>query len=99
MLAAVDVGPKWLQVTLDVGHTMVNGTDWRDYVDRFGDRIAVCHLHQNDGQSDSHDPILEYQSFVDTVGAQYTVFEMQAIEDVAVCLGVDPAETAGSRAK
>jgi sugar phosphate isomerase/epimerase len=89
MLDAVDVGPEWLRVTLDVGHTMVNDTDWRDYVARFGDRITVCHLHQNDGGRDAHDPITEYEELLEVVDAEYSIFEMKSIEDVATCLGVD----------
>lgn len=89
MLDSVDVDPEWLQVTLDIGHTMVNSTDWRAYVERFGDRIRVCHLHQNDGDRDAHEPIPEYERFVELVDAEYNVFEMKSIEDVAICLDVD----------
>lgn len=88
-LDAIDVGPDALGITLDVGHASVNGTDWREYVERFGDRITVCHLHDNDGESDAHEPLTEFEPIVDAVDAPYNVFETKTIEDVAVCLGAD----------
>lgn len=92
-LDQIGVGPETLQITLDVGHASVNGTDWREYVDRFGDRITVCHLHGNDGSTDAHNPLDEYEGIIDTVGAAYNVFEMKTPGDIAACLGTEPAET------
>ena len=86
-LEAVDADPQWLQVTLDVGHASVNGNDVQSYVDRFGDRITVCHLHDNDGERDAHDPLLDYEHVVETVDADYNVFEMKAVSDLETCLG------------
>ena len=96
-LDRIGVGAETLRITLDVGHASVNGTDWREYVDRFGDRITVCHLHDNDGSADAHEPIGEYEEIVDTVGAAYNVFEMKTPADIAACLEVDPAETVPKR--
>jgi len=86
---AANVLPEYLGVTLDVGHAKVNGYHWRDFVDRFGDRIRVCHLHDNDGTADDHEPLPDYRRIVDAVPADYFVFEMKSVADVARCLGVD----------
>jgi len=88
-LDAVGVGPEALRITLDVGHASVNGTDWRVYPERFGDRIEVCHLHDNDGEADTHDPLTDYEPVVDAVGAPYNVFETKTAGDVATSLGRD----------
>lgn len=86
-LEAVGAGPDALGVTLDVGHASVNGTDWREHVERFGDRIVVCHLHDNDGESDAHEPLQDYEPIVEAVDATYNVFETKTVADVAACLG------------
>lgn len=85
-LAAVDADPEYLKVTLDVGHARVNGHDVTAVVDRFGDRIEVCHLHDNDGTADQHAPLTDYESFIGQVPAEYFVFEMKAVDDVATCV-------------
>ena len=68
-------------------------------VDRFGDRIRVCHLHDNDGTTDDHEPLSDYQRVVDAVPAEYFAFEMKSIADVARCMNVDyePIDTARER--
>ncbi|MFC7078613.1 sugar phosphate isomerase/epimerase family protein [Haloarcula halophila] len=98
MIDAVDVPPEYLSLTLDVGHAKVNGHDWRAFVDRFGDRIRVCHLHDNDGTTDQHRPFPEYESVAEAVPADAFVFEMKSVADVARTVGVDhaPPETGGS---
>ncbi len=88
-LAAVPVDGEHLGVTLDVGHAKVNGYDWREFVDRFGNRIRVCHLHDNDGTADQHDPLTEYREILETVPAAYFVFEMKTADDVARSVGAD----------
>ena len=88
-LAGVSVDPEVLGVTLDVGHAKANGYDWRDFVDRFGERIRVCHLHDNDGTGDHHDPLTDHQDIVETVPADYFVFEMKSVDDVAHCVEAD----------
>lgn len=88
-LDSVPVGGDHLGVTLDVGHAKANGYDWRDFVDRFGDRIHVCHLHDNDGTGDHHDPLMDYRDIVETVPADYFVFEMKRVDDVARCVETD----------
>lgn len=89
MLDTVDVVPEYLGVTLDVGHANVNDEDWRGFVERFGDRIRVCHLHDNDGTGDQHEPLREYESFVEAVPADCFVFEMKSVGDIATCMRVD----------
>ena len=86
----VDVLPESLGITLDVGHAKVNGYHWRDFVDRFGDRITVCHLHDNGGTGDQHEPLPDYQRIVETVPADYFVFEMKSVADIARCMRLDP---------
>ncbi len=86
VLDEVGADPAALGVTLDVGHATVNGHDWRAFVDRFGDRIEVVHLHDNDGTADDHEPFPGYEPVVDAVDAPYNVFEMKRVADVARCL-------------
>ncbi len=95
-LAAVDADPDYLKVTLDVGHARVNGHDVTAFVDRFGDRIEVCHLHDNDGTADQHEPLTDYEPFLAHVPADYFVFEMKAVSDVRTCVGETTATEAGS---
>jgi sugar phosphate isomerase/epimerase len=89
MIDTVDVPPQYLSVTLDVGHAKVNGYDWRAFVEEFGHRIRVCHLHENDGTSDQHRPFPEYESVVEAVPANYFVLEMKSVADVGRCVGAD----------
>lgn len=95
MLETVDVAPQYLCVTLDVGHAKVNGEDWRDFVEEFGHRIRVCHLHDNDGTADQHRPLPEYDSLVEVIPADQFVFEMKSLEDLARSVGTErsPPET------
>ena len=88
-LAGVSIDPEVLGVTLDVGHAKANGYDWTDFVERFGDRIRICHLHDNDGTGDHHDPLTDYQGIVEAVPADYFVFEMKSVDDVAHCVEAD----------
>ncbi len=97
IIDTIGVGPDALGITLDVGHASVNGNDYQEYVDRFGDRIHVCHLHDNDGQSDAHNPLIDYEPVVDAVDATYNVFETKTIEDVAVCIGLESINTPSAR--
>jgi sugar phosphate isomerase/epimerase len=89
MLDSVDVAEKYLGVTLDVGHANVNGEDWRTFVEEFGDRIRVCHLHDNDGTADQHRPLPEYERFVDAIPADQFVFEMKSLDDLATSVGAE----------
>jgi sugar phosphate isomerase/epimerase len=95
MIDAVDVPPKYLSVTLDVGHAKVNGHDWQEFVEEFGNRIRVCHLHDNDGTGDQHRPFPEYEAVIEAVPANCFVFEMKSVADVGKCVGTDrtPPET------
>lgn len=89
MLEAVDVTPKYLGVTLDVGHANVNGEDWQGFVAEFGDRIRVCHLHDNDGTDDQHWPLPDYGPLVEAIPANHFVFEMKSLDDLARSVGSD----------
>jgi len=89
MLDAVDVPASSLGVTLDVGHAQVNGDDWQAFVEAFGDRIHVCHLHDNDGTADQHQPLPEYEAIVEAIPADYFVFEMKSVADVGRSVGAD----------
>lgn len=86
---SVDVPPQYLRVTLDVGHAKVDGHGWREFVGEFGHRIRVCHLHDNDGTADQHEPFPGYESVVEAVPADVFVFEMKSVPDVARCVGAD----------
>lgn len=89
MIDTVDVPPQYLSVTLDVGHAKVNDHDWRAFVEEFGHRIRVCHLHDNDGSADQHEPFPGYESVVESVPANYFVFEMKSLADIAASVGTD----------
>ena len=89
-LDAVDADPEWLRVTLDVGHAKVNGHDWREFADRFGDRVEVVHLHDNDGAADDHDPLPAYREVVAGTDAAYYVFETKRVDDVDACVADQP---------
>ncbi|MFW5956696.1 MAG: sugar phosphate isomerase/epimerase family protein, partial [Halorhabdus sp.] len=78
MIDSVDVPPQFLSVTLDVGHAKVNGHDYREFIEKFGHRIRVCHLHNNDATADQHEPLTEYKSVVESVPANFFVFEMKS---------------------
>lgn len=88
--AAADGAADYLDVTLDVGHAKVNGVAWRAFADRFGDRVRVLHLSENDGLTDSHDPIRAFTPICEAVGAPYNVLEMKSVDDVARCLEPTP---------
>jgi sugar phosphate isomerase/epimerase len=80
MLDSVDM--DGLKVTLDIGHAKVNGHHWRDFLDEFGERVHVVHLHDNDGETDQHQPLSGYESVVAEIKAPYNVFEIKAIGDI-----------------
>lgn len=86
-LADVPIDAEHLRVALDVGHAKANGYDWRSFLNQFEDRILVCHLHDNDGTGDHHALITDYHEIVDEVPAEYLVFEMKSVDDVARCVG------------
>jgi sugar phosphate isomerase/epimerase len=90
VLHAVDVPPEYFGVTLDVGHANVNGHDWRTFADRFADHVRVCHLHDNDGSADQHEPLVDHDPILETVPADYFVFETKSVADVARCLDTEP---------
>jgi sugar phosphate isomerase/epimerase len=85
-LDEVDVDSEYLGVTVDVGHAKVTGVDVAEFVDAFGDRIRVAHLHDNDGTADQHEPLPEYQSVAERVGAPYNVLEMKSLADLERCV-------------
>lgn len=89
MIDAVDVPPQYLSVTLDVGHAKVNDHDWHAFVEEFGHRIRVCHLHDNDGSTDLHEPFPGYESVIESIPANYFVFEMKSLDDIATSVGID----------
>lgn len=92
MIDSVDAPSQYLSVTLDVGHAKVNGHDWSEFVERFGHRIGVCHLHDNDGTADQHEPLTDYEPLVESIPADYFVFETKSVADVATSIGVEPTE-------
>ncbi|AUV80283.1 sugar phosphate isomerase/epimerase [Salinigranum rubrum] len=81
-----DVGVDSLRVTLDVGHAKVTGVAFEEFVERFGDRIVVAHLHDNDGTDDDHDPLPTFRSVGERIGAAYNVLEMKSLADVERCV-------------
>jgi sugar phosphate isomerase/epimerase len=92
-LADVGVDSESLRVTLDVGHAKASGLDYGAFVDRFGDRIHVAHLHDNDGTADDHDPLPDFRRVAADVGAPYNVLEMKSLADVDRCVSGERAST------
>ncbi|WP_231188408.1 sugar phosphate isomerase/epimerase family protein [Haladaptatus sp. DYF46] len=87
MITDVGADSDWLKLTLDVGHATVNGYEWRTFVERFGNRIEIVHLHDNDGTNDDHEPLQAYGDIGSSVDASYFVFEMKRVDDIATCVG------------
>ncbi|MFP4217631.1 MAG: sugar phosphate isomerase/epimerase family protein [Salinarchaeum sp.] len=85
-LGRIAADPAALRITLDIGHAKASGHDWQAFVERFGDRIEVLHLHDNDGEADTHDPIVAYEPICDAVDPSYAVFEMQSLADICACV-------------
>jgi len=48
------LGKDNLKVCLDTGHANVCGTDIGEAIRMLGDRLAVFHIHDNDGKNDQH---------------------------------------------
>ncbi|WP_435186812.1 sugar phosphate isomerase/epimerase family protein [Halobellus sp. EA9] len=92
ILDTVDAEPRILKVTLDVGHAKMNGFDYREFLERFGDRIEVVHLHDNDGTSDQHEPHTDLYSVVEDIGARFNVLEMKTVADVRRSVQASAAE-------
>ena len=89
----VDVDTEYLKLTLDVGHAKATDIDYERFVDRFGDRIRIAHLHDNDGHGDDHDPLPEFRSVAADVGTTYNVLEMKSLADIDRCLDDLPTRT------
>jgi len=81
----LDADPASLRVTLDIGHAKASGVPYERFVERFGERIHIAHLHDNDGEGDDHDPLPEFESVASDIGAPYNVLEMKSLEDIAAC--------------
>lgn len=86
LVADVGIDSPYFRLTLDVGHAKATGLDYRAFVDRFGDRILVAHLHDNDGTGDHHDPLPTFREVAADVGAKYNVLEMKSLADIERCV-------------
>ncbi|MFB6074018.1 MAG: sugar phosphate isomerase/epimerase family protein [Haloarculaceae archaeon] len=82
----IGVDSEYFGVALDVGHANVSGVAVEDFVAAFGDDIRVAHLHDNDGTADQHDPLPEYRTVAETIGAEYNVLEMKSLADIERCV-------------
>jgi sugar phosphate isomerase/epimerase len=82
----IDAPPAGLGVALDVGHATASGIAPAAFVDRLSHPIEVCHLHDNDGIHDDHDPLPAYESVAAEVGATYNVLEMKSKADIRRCV-------------
>ena len=85
-LADLDVESEYLRLTLDVGHAKASDVRYERFVERFGDRSHVVHLHDNDGRGDDHDPLPAFRSVAADVSAPYNVLEMKSLADIAACV-------------
>ena len=82
----VGVDSDYLGVTLDIGHAKATGVEYQAFADRFGSRIKVTHLHDNDGRNDDHDPLPDYESVATDIGAPFNVLEMKSKADIERCV-------------
>nr|WP_232423696.1 sugar phosphate isomerase/epimerase [Haladaptatus paucihalophilus] len=82
----IGIDSEYFRFTLDVGHAKATGVPYEAFVERFGDRIHVAHLHDNDGTGDDHDPLPEFRAVADEIGAEYNVFEMKSLDDIRRCV-------------
>jgi len=87
LLEDVGVESPALAVTLDVGHAKATGVPYEAFVDRFGDRIRVAHLHDNDGIEDAHDPLPDFRDVAADIGAEFNVLEMKSHADIRQSVG------------
>ncbi|WP_276632793.1 sugar phosphate isomerase/epimerase family protein [Phascolarctobacterium succinatutens] len=55
-VALFDIFPQ-AGALLDTGHAHVNGWDIPAVVKALGERLAACHVHDNDGNGDAHLPV------------------------------------------
>lgn len=85
-LDEIDVDSEYLGVAVDVGHAKATGIGIDAFVERFGDRIHVAHLHDNDGTADQHAVLPEFRSVAARIGAEYNVLEMKSLGDIARCV-------------
>ncbi len=85
-LGEIAVDSEYLGVAVDVGHAKVTGVPLEAFVETFGDRIRVAHLHDNDGTSDDHEALPAYESVAERVGAEYNVLEMKSLADIERCV-------------
>jgi sugar phosphate isomerase/epimerase len=90
-LGDLEVDSEYLRLTLDVGHAKASDVPYERFVERFGDRIHILHLHDNDGTADDHDPLPEFETVASRVGAPYNVLEMKSLADIAACVGERPS--------
>jgi sugar phosphate isomerase/epimerase len=81
-LDEIGVDSDYFGVTLDVGHAKVTGVPVEEFVETFGDRIRVVHLHDNDGSDDHHDTLSGYERVAERIGAEYNVLEMKSLADI-----------------
>lgn len=86
----VGVGSDALRMTLDVGHAKATGIEYESFLNEFADRIHVVHLHDNDGESDAHDPLPSFRSVAERIDAPYNVLEMKSLTDVERCVSDAP---------
>ncbi|WP_435186890.1 sugar phosphate isomerase/epimerase family protein [Halobellus sp. EA9] len=88
LLDDVAAGAPRPSVTLDVGHAKATGVSLADLLDAVGDDVVVAHLHDNDGTTDSHDPLPDFRTIAADLDAAYNVLEMKSLADIDHCLAV-----------
>ena len=86
LLDDVGVESDYFGLTFDVGHAKVSDVSVDRFVDEFGDRIRIAHLHDNDGTGDDHEPLPEFRDVAGEVGADYNVLEMKSLADIDRCV-------------
>ncbi|SDY63898.1 sugar phosphate isomerase/epimerase family protein [Halopenitus persicus] len=75
-----------LDVTLDVGHAKVSGHGWKAFHDHIDEHVRVLHIHDNDGESDQHQPHDHAEELIAAVNPDYAVLELKQVADIERCV-------------
>lgn len=85
-MALFDIFPS-AKSLIDTGHAHVNGWDIPAVVQSLGERLAACHVHDNDATADAHLPIGQGTIEWDKYFAAVKEYAPQATQVFEYCCG------------